>query len=167
MIRVCDRQGRAQQRAALTAFERENPAADVVDRLCPHARQAVEPVCRERGLEVGQRRDAQRAEELLRGFHADARDAEKFDQRQRILRGQFLEIRARSGRADLGDPAGDRLADPGQLLQPARRRQLGDRRCVFERLGGPLVSHEFEKRLAGKFHERPNLHESLCNVRIR
>jgi hypothetical protein len=63
--------------------------------------------------------------------------------------------------------AGDRLADAGKLLQAASpAMDVGERRGVLDRLGGALVGHELEERLAREFHQRADLFEPLRDLRV-
>ena len=106
-------------------------------------------------------------EELLRGLHPDALDAEHLHQRRRDTsraaprgtgRCRCCAMRRDAARRCSCRRPAARSAAPSSTPAPSGAR-------VLERLGGALVGHELEERLARELHQRANLAQAVARSR--
>ena len=113
---------------------------DVLLDLRAEALELADPLRLGGRLEVLERGDPELVEEPPRGFRAEPGHPRHLDQGRRELRLQLRRRGDLAGRQQGVDLFRQRLADPGDLGRPARRRQLGDRdRALADRLGGGAV----------------------------
>jgi len=123
----------AEARAAGAAFEKLDPACDLLDALGPETFEPVEPAGLDRGLQVGHRRDAAFLPEQGDLLRPDRRDRQQREQRLRHRGGQLVAHRDPAGVEQLLDLLRRALAHTRQRCQLTACGHVMDVRCeVFE-----------------------------------